>query len=74
LEDALPEIAAVEHRLATRDGLASLTSLMNAAISELQKQFLSVAEIASSRTIMGPNTQLIDDGAYFVVEQDGALD
>ena len=56
------------HRLATRADLAALTALMDAAIGELQKPFLSQAEIASSRMIMGLDTQLIDDGTYFVVE------
>jgi GNAT superfamily N-acetyltransferase len=63
----------LRHRLATREDLAVLTALMNAAISELQKPFLNDAQIASSRTIMGLDTQLIDDGTYFVVEQDGVL-
>ena len=63
----------LRHRLATRDDLAALTVLMDAAIGELQKPFLNEAEIASSRMIMGLDTQLIDDGTYFVVEQDGAL-
>jgi GNAT superfamily N-acetyltransferase len=46
---------------------------MDAAISELQKPFLSEGQIASSRTIMGLDTQLIDDGTYFVVDADGQL-
>jgi GNAT superfamily N-acetyltransferase len=60
----------LRHRLATRDDLAGLTALMDAAIAELQKPFLNDAQIAASRAIMGLDTQLIDDGAYFVVEQD----
>jgi GNAT superfamily N-acetyltransferase len=46
---------------------------MEAAISELQKPFLSDDEIAASRAIMGLDTQLIDDGTYFIVEIDGEL-
>ena len=46
---------------------------MERAIAELQKPFLERAEIAASRAIMGLDTQLIDDGTYFVVEQDGAI-
>lgn len=61
------------HRLATRDDLAALRALMAAAIDELQKPFLDDAQIASSRTIMGLDTQLIDDGTYFVIEAEGAL-
>ncbi len=56
-----------------RDDLADLSRLMNAAIAELLKPFLDAAQIASSRTIMGLDTQLIEDGTYFVVEQGGAL-
>ncbi len=59
------------HRLASRDDLDALRALMNAAISELQKPFLDQRQVESSRTIMGLDTQLIDDGTYFVVEIDG---
>jgi GNAT superfamily N-acetyltransferase len=61
------------HRLAQRDDLDALRALMDAAISELQKPFLDATQIASSRTIMGLDTQLIADGTYFIVEADGAL-
>src|SRR5712691_5560555 len=46
---------------------------MDAAIAELQRAFLDDAQIASSRAIMGIDTQLIDDGTYFVVESDGDI-
>ena len=61
------------HRLAQRDDLEALKVLMDAAISENQKTFLDESQIASSRTIMGLDTQLIDDGTYFIVESDGQL-
>jgi GNAT superfamily N-acetyltransferase len=61
------------HRLATHDDLEALRALMDAAISELQKPFLDQSQIASSRRIMGLDTQLIDDGTYFIVEVDGEL-
>jgi len=41
---------------------------MDAAISELQKPFLSDRQIQSSRATMGLDTQLIDDCTYFIVE------
>jgi GNAT superfamily N-acetyltransferase len=63
----------VTHRLATRNDLDALRTLMDAAISELQKPFLDERQIASSRAIMGLDTQLIDDGTYFIVEVDGEL-
>jgi GNAT superfamily N-acetyltransferase len=56
------------HRLATPHDLPALTELMAAAIDELQKGFLRADQIAASREIMGLDTQLIDDGTYFVVE------
>jgi GNAT superfamily N-acetyltransferase len=61
------------HRLAGRSDLASLRQLIDAAIADLQKGFLDERQIASSRAIMGLDTQLIDDGTYFVVELDGEL-
>jgi GNAT superfamily N-acetyltransferase len=61
------------HRRAVPEDLASLQKLMETAISENQKPFLSQAQIVSSRAIMGLDTQLIDDGTYFVVDEDGAL-
>ena len=63
----------LRHRLATRADLDALRVLMEAAISELQKPFLDQAEIESSRRIMGLDTQLIDDGTYFLVEIAGAV-
>jgi GNAT superfamily N-acetyltransferase len=50
-----------------------MTALMQLAIAELQKPFLDETQIASSRMIMGLDTQLVDDGTYYVVELDGAL-
>jgi len=64
---------ALTHRLAARDDLDALRELMDASISELQKPFLDEREIESSRTIMGLDTQLIEDGTYFVVFVDGEL-
>lgn len=60
-------------RLAGRDDLAALTWLMDLAIAENQKPFLRPDQIASSRAIMGLDTQLIDDGTYFVIEAGGEL-
>ncbi len=60
-------------RLARPDDIEALTGLMNAAIAELQKPFLDDRQIASSRRLMGLDTQLIEDGTYFVVESDGEL-
>ena len=64
---------ALSHRLATRYDLDALKSLMDAAIAENQKSFLTPEQIASSRTIMGLDTQLVDDGTYFVIEHNGEI-
>src|SRR5215216_3986436 len=63
----------LNYRLAQRDDLDLLKALMDAAISENQKAFIDESQITSSRTIMGLDTQLIDDGTYFIVEQNGVL-
>jgi GNAT superfamily N-acetyltransferase len=60
-------------RLAVRADIPELTELMDAAISELQRAYLDEAQIEASRALMGIDTQLIDDGTYFVVEADGEL-
>ncbi|BEP38879.1 GNAT family N-acetyltransferase (plasmid) [Variovorax sp. V59] len=65
--------ANLTYRLAYRDDIDALRALMDAAISELQKPFLDESQIASSRAIMGLDTQLIDDRTYFVVEVDGRV-
>jgi GNAT superfamily N-acetyltransferase len=63
----------LEHRLASHEDGPALVALMEAAITQLQKPYLDDRQIAASRAIMGIDTQLIDDGTYFVVEIDGAL-
>ncbi len=60
-------------RLAVTEDMPALRALMDAAIAELQRGFLDDAQIESSRAIMGIDTQLVDDGTYFVVESDGDL-
>jgi len=60
--------AVLHHRAARRGDILILTLLMETAIAELQKPVLDEAQIASSRTVMSIDTQLIDDGTYFVVE------
>jgi acylphosphatase/GNAT superfamily N-acetyltransferase len=60
-------------RPATRQDLPVLAPLIGNAIAELQKEFLDPAQIEASRAIMGLDTQLIDDGTYFVAEEDGRV-
>lgn len=63
----------LRHRLATHADLDALRVLMEAAIAELQRPFLGPWEIEASRRIMGLDTQLIDDGTYFLVEVESAI-
>lgn len=63
----------LNHRLATHADVPALSELMHTAIGELQKPFLTAEQIASSRAIMGLDTQLIEDGTYFIIEQDDEL-
>jgi GNAT superfamily N-acetyltransferase len=58
-------------RLATEADIAALTALMAASIERLQQGFLTAAQIAASRIIMGLDTQLIADRTYFIVEAAG---
>ena len=65
--------AELTHRIATPADLPALSALMDQAIGELQKGFLTPEQIASSRMIMGLDSQLIADGTYFMVHEDGVL-
>ncbi|MDX6199088.1 MAG: hypothetical protein QOJ79_2239 [Actinomycetota bacterium] len=60
-------------RHATESDVPALVPLMEAAIEELQRGYLDDAQIQSSKTIMGIDRQLIDDGTYYVVEIDGVI-
>jgi GNAT superfamily N-acetyltransferase len=60
------------HRLATRGDIPAISRIMERAIAELQRPFLTPEQIAASHLSMGLDTQLIDDGTYFLIERDGA--
>lgn len=64
---------AITIRVAKRDDAAIIAELMDLAISELQKGFLTPEQIEASRAGMGLDLQLIDDGTYFCVEAEGEL-
>jgi GNAT superfamily N-acetyltransferase len=61
------------HRLAVEADLPALKALMARSIGELQRGFLTDAEIAASFGVMGLDTQLVADRTYFLVEADGVL-
>lgn len=60
-------------RHATRADLPVLERIANAAIDELLSQALDPEELVASRTIMGVDTRLVDDGTYLVAEIDGEI-
>lgn len=59
------------HRLASRSDIPAISRIMERAIAELQRPFLTPEQIAASHLSMGLDTQLIDDGTYFLIERDG---
>jgi GNAT superfamily N-acetyltransferase len=61
------------HRLATHRDLTALQLLMTAAIRELLPQFLPPEKVEASFAVMGLDTQLIEDGTYLILEENGIL-
>ena len=59
-------------RLATPADIDAIAALQSRAIAELQRPYLTPAQIEASRASMGLDTQLIEDGTYFVVEDDAS--
>ncbi len=53
--------------------MPALTALMDASIHVLLRAHLSQEEVAASFSIMGLDSQLIDDGTYHVIEADGRI-
>jgi len=60
-------------RLARTEDIPDIKSLMNMAISELQKDYLTPAQIKASFVAMGLDTQLIEDKTYFCVMKANVL-
>lgn len=77
--ETLPELPqqlankSATHRLADIGDLDAMRALMEMSIAELQRSHLSAEQIASSRSIMGLDTQLVTDQTYFIVEIDAQL-
>ncbi len=65
--------SALTHRLALPADLPALRDLMNAAIEALLGALLDPAQVLASHAIMGLDTQLVEDGTYFVVEAGGQI-
>lgn len=61
-------------RVALRTDLPALERLIDASVRALSAGYYTPAQVESGlRFVFGPDTQLIDDGTYFVVETDGGL-
>ena len=60
--------SSLSHRLATMAELTELRTLMEASIRTFIGAYLDAARVEASFEIMGLDTQLIEDGTYFVVE------
>lgn len=60
-------------RPAVSGDIPALKAVMDRAIKELLPAFLPPAEVLASQEVMGLDTQLIEDGTYYVVEADGAV-
>ena len=63
----------MNHRLATLTELPELRLLMDASIRGFIGARLDPARVEASFDIMGLDTQLIEDGTYFVVECSGRI-
>ena len=61
------------HRLAVAGDMPDLRQLMTAAIRELLPQFLSPEKVEASFAVMGVDSQLIEDGTYFILEEAGVM-
>ncbi len=61
------------HRFATPGDMPALQKLMTAAIRELLPQFLTPEKVEASFAVMGVDSQLIEDGTYFILEEDGVM-
>ena len=60
-------------RPAVSGDIPALKVVMDRAIKELLPAFLPPAEVLASQEVMGLDTQLIEDGTYYVVEAGGAI-
>ena len=60
-------------RLATPADVGALEDLIERSTRVLQVPFLSPEQLAASLEVMTLDMQLIDDGTYFVAEEDGIV-
>ena len=60
-------------RIATLDDLGMLKVTIKRAIERLQTDFLTPEQVAVSHRVMGIDTQLLRDGTYFVLMDEGRI-
>lgn len=60
-------------RVAEQADIPAISALQLRAIEELQKPFLTPAQIESSKQTMGLDSQLVFDRTYFMIEGEGRL-
>lgn len=63
----------VSIRIATTDDLPAMAEVIERAIAELQRAFLSPAEIGARRLFMGIDTQLLRDATYYCAIAEGRI-
>ena len=60
-------------RIATRDDIPAIETLMAASMAALLPKFLDEKQVERSSESMGVDTLLVDDGTYFLVYMDDDL-
>lgn len=55
------------HRIATREDAAAVETLMRLSMRTLLKDVLTPIQVSKSFASMGLDTQLLDDGTYFLI-------
>ncbi len=61
------------HRIAGHKDIEDIKTLMSLSMSKLLKDVLSPEQVAKSNASMGLDTQLLDDGTYFLIFDDDVL-
>ncbi len=62
------------YRKATVDDIDDIRALMDLAIIELQKAYLDEDQLNAAHQFMGIDTQLIEDGTYFIILHNQSLE
>ena len=68
IAQAMADTPTFQLRLAAPADIPAISRLQGRAIAKLQRGFLTPEQIEASRAGMGLDTQIIDDGTYFCVE------